>query len=354
MRVHLVAVLTLFLVVAGPASAKEAFLSVGGSVNEFRTDARVLNPSGSKTITVQAWLLPSGNLDNSGVQPVVFTIPPRTMRVFDDVVSTLFQGSGVGAIRLLSDDDFIATQRIYAQTPDGTLGQFVPGLALTDAKSRGALVQLESTPGFRTNIGAVNPNASTATVVWSLYDRTNARIASGPPVAMPPYGVIGPTNVASTFFFNAPGADLTDAWVSYDSDRPIFAYASLVDNATTDPTFIPASEDTGEDPAPPQTKTFNVSARQFEFTILPALNLSIGDVVTFRIATEDVQHGFTLVAPDGSIVIPAVDLVPEAPPLERTFTVTQAGQYRFSCTHVCGVGHFSMTGTFSVPAGKRE
>lgn len=349
------AVALLFLVtLTPPAVAKEIFLSVGGSVNEFRTDARILNPSGSKTITVQAWLLQAGNQNNSAAQPVTITIPPREMRVLDDVVSTLFNASGIGAIRLSSPDDFVATQRIYAQTPAGTLGQFVPGLDLVDAKSRGLLIQLESTSAFRTNVGAVNPTSATATVRWSLYDRSNQKVATGNPIAMPPYAVIGPTNLASGFFFDASGADLSDGWVAYESDQPIFAYASVVDNATTDPTFIPAVEDSGEDPAPPPAKSFAITAQQFSFSVSPAFDLAVGDEVTLLITSADVTHGFTLVAPDGTTLVAPLDIVPGAPEIVRRFTVTQAGTYNYACTHVCGSGHFDMRGSFTVAAGKKE
>src|SRR6266849_2925170 len=110
------------------AFAKDVFLTIGGSVGAFRTDARIFNPSGTKDITIQAYYLPIGNGDNSGVQAISITVPRRQMVIYDDVVASLFHTGGLGAIRLKSDDDFLATQRIYAQQPAnsctsaGTLG----------------------------------------------------------------------------------------------------------------------------------------------------------------------------------------------------------------------------------------
>src|SRR5207253_4932174 len=96
----------------------------------------------------------------------------------------------LAAIRLKSDDDFIATQRIYAQqsassciTNPGTLGQFVPGLDTGAAKKQGVLIQLKSSDKFRTNIGLVNPNAAIANVTWRLYDKSNAVVGSVNPAA---------------------------------------------------------------------------------------------------------------------------------------------------------------------------
>src|SRR4029077_4583524 len=231
--------------------AKEVYLSIGGSVNNFRTDTRIFNPSTSKDIQIQATLLPVGNTDNSSRQSITITIPQGQMVDYDDVVASLFSATGLGAIRLSSADDFVATQRIYATTSvtpceaAGTLGQFVPGLQTSDAAKQGVLIQLKNNGAFRTNIGAVNPNTVTANVTWRLYDKNNALVATGTPIAMPPFAVISPTGIASTFFFNAGGADLSDAWVGFTSDQPIFAYASVIDNVTTDPTFIPMSVDSG-------------------------------------------------------------------------------------------------------------
>src|SRR5438128_3409590 len=104
------------LLIATTGFAKEVYLSIGGSVNNFRTDTRIFNPSSSKDIQIQATLLPVGNTDNSSRPSITITIPMRQMVDYNDVVASLFNATGLGAIRLSSADDFVATQRIYAQT----------------------------------------------------------------------------------------------------------------------------------------------------------------------------------------------------------------------------------------------
>lgn len=337
-----------------PVFAKDVYLSIGGSVGAFRTDARIFNPSSSKDIQIQAWYLPVGNNDGSAVQPVTVTVPKRQMAVYDDVVSSLFKSSGTGAIRLSSTDDFVATQRIYAQATGGTLGQFVPGLEVSTAKKAGVLIQLKSSAAFRTNIGVVNPNTVPASVTWRLYDKNNALVATGSPMTMPAYAVIGPTNMTGTLFFNPGTADLSDAWVGYTSDQAIFAYASVVDNGTTDPTFIPASEDTGapaSTPAAPTARSFDVKLASFAITVTPAMDsLKAGDQVTFHIQAIDPGHGFQLVDPDGAILIPdRSGPYPTGTIFDQTFKITVNGTYSYFCTHpTCGSGHNSMQGTFDV------
>jgi hypothetical protein len=327
------------------------FLSIAGTVGNFRTDARIFNPSASKDITIQAYFLPVGLVNNSGVQPVNITIPKRSMKVLDDIVAGVFNASGIGAIRLSCPDDFVATSRIYAQTAQGTLGQFVQGLEASSGVKNGVLIQMKSNTAFRTNIGASNPNNVTANVTWYLYDKNNALIGTGKTEAMPPYGVLGPTNVTGYF---ATTADLSDAWVAYISDQPIFAYVSVLDSVTTDPTYIPALLDSGSSPPAPTggtpTRIFTVTEKNFQIDISPVPDdLAVGDVVQFNITTRDATHGFSLVGPGNQVLIESILLPPNQPAVSKTFTVQKKGTHVYFCTNtVCGEGHGSMSGTFDV------
>src|SRR5438067_2961433 len=155
---------TLFVLLGGFATLgfpKDVFLSIGGSVGVFRTDMRIFNPT-AHDIQIQAYLLPVGGGDNSAVQSKAISVPKRSQVVYDDVVTSLFQSSGLAAIRLSSSDDFVATQRIYAASSTGTLGQFVGGVDAASAKKNGLLIQLKANSSFRTNIGMVNPNGVAA------------------------------------------------------------------------------------------------------------------------------------------------------------------------------------------------
>lgn len=341
-----------FFALASSASAKDVYLSVAGTVNNFHTDARIFNPSGTKDIQIVASFLPAGNASNAAAGNVTLTIPKRQQAVFDDVVTAIFHTTGLGAIRLSSNDDFVATSRIFAQTATGTLGQFVPGLDSTTAMKKGVLVQLKSSATFRTNIGAVNPNAVPATVTWKLYDKNNVLVSTGTPIVMPPFAVISPTNIASTFFFTPGSADLSDAWVAFSSDQPVFAYASIIDNATTDPTFIPASVDSGSDAVvtPPAEKVFTVTLRNFEIVIAPdPATIQQNDKVRFKIVNEGGTHGFTLVDSDGNPLVPGLVVPQNQTPIERTFTAAKLGTYTYACTQPsCGSGHSEMFGSFDV------
>jgi len=357
MRVRLFSIV-LFLVFASMLSAKEVWLSIGGTTanGSFKTDARIFNPSTTKDIQIQAYYLPVGNVNNSGVQPISVAVPKRQMLVYNDVVTSLFHSSGLGAIRLKSDDDFIATQRIYAVDPKGSLGQFVGGVDAASAKAKGVIIQLAQSGTFRTNVGAANPNAVSATVTWRLYDRNNALVASPHVSTMPPFAVIAPSGLAG--YADGFGvADLSDAWLSYTSDQPIVAYGSVIDNGTTDPTYIPASEDTGvATVTTPAGKVFVVTehggpSSSSGIDVTPTITSNLiqpGETVTFQITARDASHGFQLLDPNGTVLLNLV-INPGEAAVERTVTLGAEGTYAYYCTiTTCSPGHLSMSGTFNV------
>jgi hypothetical protein len=346
----------LLLIVLGATSvfAKDVYLAVGGSANGFFTDARIVNPSFTKDITITARYLPAGNGDNSGAATKTITVPKRQQLVYDDVVQSLFGGGpALGAIRLTSDDDFQASQRIYADKrtsrQQGTLGQFVVGQDVSQALRKGLVPQLKSGQAalgnFRTNWGGVNPNATVATVNFKLYDRNNTVVGTNT-LTFQPFGVFSPTNVVP--FFGITNADLTDAWMSFTSDQPVFVYCSIVDNGSEDPTYAAALADSGVEPDPepePEPLVVTVATSNWEFAITGTNDLRQGDQVTFQLHSDEAIHGFQLFSPGGQQLL-LVDPITSTT-IERIITLPEAGTYLYICSHsACGLGHGDMNGTF--------
>ena len=82
-------------------------------------------------------------------------------------------------------------------------------------------------------------------MTWRLYDKNNNQVGKDSVKTMLPFQADSPSGL-SGYAVDVPAtADLSDAWLSYSSDKPIVAYGSVIDNGTTDPTYIPAAEDTG-------------------------------------------------------------------------------------------------------------
>ena len=347
-KLAFLAILVLSVLVPS-ADAKDVYVPIAGSVGVFRTDARVFNPSYTKAITVQAHLLPVGNIDNAGVTPIPFDVPARQMKVYDDVVSSLFGAAGLAGLRFSCEDDFAVTARIYAQASNGTLGQFEVGVASDEALTKGAILQLKSNTGFRTNVGLLNTETSVATVALTLYAKDNAVVKTFP-LILQARGVVVPTEI-SALMGGGITADLSDCWLSFESDKALAAYGSVVDNGTTDQTFVPALADSGVKPPAQATKEFNITARQFQYTITPvgggasttdAFTVNKGDKVILNITAQDVTHGFSM-----SPYVSNRSLNPGTA-VRVEFDAIQSGNFNFICTVSCGTGHGSMNGRMTV------
>ncbi len=343
MRMKLSVAVLVTLWSATLASAKDVYLPITGSVGTFKTDARVVNPSSTKEITITATFEPVVGSASPAPRTANFTVGRRQQRVFDDVVSVLFSGAtGLGAIRFSSPDDFVATARIFATVSGGTAGQGYAAVDVTAARNKGLLLQLKSTGNsgqlntFRSNIGFVNPGSAAAVVTLRLNDKNNV-VVSTQTLTVPARSSLGPAN-----YFGTAAGDFTDAFASFSADNAVIAYASIIDNGTTDPTFLPAIEDTGTEPAPSPQKIINVSAQRFNFTSDVPFRVKLGDRVTLRLRSVDVTHGFSLPQFNISKDMPAGQTV------EATFDANQTGTFFFFCTVFCGGGHGEMSGQFTV------
>lgn len=354
------AILLISLVFTTSLLAKDMYLAVTGKANGFFTDARIFNPSFDTDITIEARYLPIGNVNNSGVAPITITIPKRSMKIYDDVVQSMFNGGGgvaLGAIRLKTADgvDFNASQRIYqdarASYQTGTLGQFVQGLEPSAAKTKGAILQLKSGQSalgaFRTNWGGANPNNAVANVTLRLYDKANA-VVSTKTFVFQPFGVQGPGNI--TGLFNDVTTDISDCWISFTSDVPVFLYGSVVDNASVDPTYIAAVDDSGNPPPPPpppQTKEITIHATDGNFAVSSTQGLAVGNEVKFIVTGEGGSHGFRLFAPNGQTLFTIDPL--SSNPATHTITIEFEGVYQYICSRpTCSAEHNSMGGSFTV------
>ena len=242
------------LVLASWVSAQEttryfaaAASSPGAAGTFFVTDARIYNPDQSASITVQlAFLLP--NVDNSGAAEVAITIGPRQAAALDDLVSSVFQTTGSGGVRMRSNRPFLATSRTYniGDGSSGTFGQYIPGLDPAEALEQGILLQVVNDPaasGFRSNIGFQNPTTSTVTVEVNVYDADTGTLLGTTSRTLPPLAYSQINNV-----FNAIGLASTvvaNATVEFTASAAVFAYASVVDNTSGDPVFVLPFADVG-------------------------------------------------------------------------------------------------------------
>ncbi|MBP7797386.1 MAG: PKD domain-containing protein [Thermoanaerobaculaceae bacterium] len=212
----------------------------GSNNSQWRTDLGLLNPG-----TIQAnyeirWHIGQSVLSSTGY------VTPRGQSILGDVVAQL-SGSGSGALEVRSDQPLTVTSRTYnlvakasACYPNGTLGQDYPALSSADGLQAGEtanLGQLVENATARSNIGILNTGAAVATVTVVLFNGAGAQLTS--------YGVAlqpGEWRQDNRPFFTKAGQAAMDrgwASVTVNSGSGVFAFASVVDNVTNDPTTVP-------------------------------------------------------------------------------------------------------------------
>lgn len=208
----------------------------------WRTDVALVNASGT-VVGVDVRFVPAG-----GGEPVTKTerVAPGT-RAWSDVLVSLFgldAGSSIsGALHFRSDGPLVVSSRTFNVTEQGSFGAHLAGIersrALTPERP-GVLPQLKRTASTRTNVGLANPGASPVNVAILLRAADGAALGTEKLVTVPPGGLVQENDV----FASCGAGDAAIAWGRIEvrtEGGEAFAYASVIDNRTGDPTIVPAA-----------------------------------------------------------------------------------------------------------------
>ena len=163
---------------------------------------------------------------------------------WDDVAVDLFGmgGESSGSIQVDADGPVLVTARTYNEGAAGTFGQFLPGVAIRQTMTSGqtgVLSQLANNAAFRTNVGFINLGDEQVQVRVKVFDGMGAElgtrnIAVGPGAWKQQNDIFGAVGAGPVDNGYATVEVLTDG-------GEVWGYASVVDNATGDPTTIPVS-----------------------------------------------------------------------------------------------------------------
>jgi hypothetical protein len=210
----------------------------GKNGSQWRSDLGLLN-TGTATANVDLKFFGSSVVSSSTF------VPAGAQSILTDVVGQL-NGVNSGALEVLSDQPIRITARTYNQAsstagcyPNGTQGQDYPALATGDglAPSQSAyLAGLTENASYRCNIGLVNTGTGSATVLVELYNGAGTRLAS--------YSVsltAGQWAQETQPFLSKAGQTAMDrgyARVTVQTGSGVFAFASVIDNLTNDPTTV--------------------------------------------------------------------------------------------------------------------
>jgi heme/copper-type cytochrome/quinol oxidase subunit 2 len=339
-------------------------LPVGASASPFFSDVRVFNTSYTSAVSVTAvYRCYIGTCPPAPPQ-TSFTLAPRESRAFDDMVAATFNApSSAGAAEFTSAGTSVrVSSRLFSTAPVPTVGMFIPGIRSSEAHTTAVLTQLAN-GAFRTNLGVYNGNDAGVLATIKLFNGTALLGVLTVPLA-PRTG----TQFNRIFDVVGQGAvTTTNAHAVVESNGvPLFTYAAVIDNTTTDPIFVIGAEDerapagtvdvTATPPLPTSTPSLptptptpteapvtvvNLTAEQFRWRFDgggTSFTMRVGQVYEVHMRTLDVTHGFSGVPQIGlqqaALQPGSAEIVEIARP-----SAAQIGTHSFVCDIVCGSGH---------------
>jgi len=233
-------------VTAGGATGSHVYVvpavahSAGAMGSLWRTDVAVVNRASAST-RLQVTFVPVGGA--ATVRSA--TLAALSTTEWSDVLVSMFghgsASSVSGALAVSSDQPLFVSSRTFNQGATGTFGGYLPGVAVTSALTfgeMGCLPHLKKNASFRTNIGVVNLGTSTATVLIRLYGSGGQQVGSDRRVTVAAGALVQESDV----FALAGAGNHEIAYAGIDVETPggaVWAFASVIDNPTGDPTMIP-------------------------------------------------------------------------------------------------------------------
>jgi hypothetical protein len=218
---------------------------VGFNDVNWRTDLEVNNPGTTRVRYMISLLLRDQDNSNPAFTSQ-FTLEPGRSAHYPDLLMTVFGiAKGAAAVRVTPiDGPILVNSRTYNQLPSGTFGQFVPAVPRAQAIGWGQdarLIGLSHDPslasGFRTNLGLVNLSPAPIRV------EADFRLGDGTYLGRVGYDLL-PFEFIQTdrAFEQVTSSRVDDGYIvvrTTTAGARFLAYASVTDNVTGDPTYVP-------------------------------------------------------------------------------------------------------------------
>jgi uncharacterized repeat protein (TIGR01451 family) len=232
-----------------------------GINSQWRSDVRITNTSIQKL----SYLLRFTPADSSTIKQTQISIASNDTMALDDIVKNWYgvgalgdAANGVLEVRPLNTSgkgtpapedvsvsfSTIASSRTFNQSAGGTLGQYIPAIPFANFVGKVSsdvragilsLQQISQSSAFRTNLGIVEAAGKPVSVLVSVFDTAGKNLLDIP------IDLKAGEQQQLNSFLAAKGITLTDGRVEVkvvSGDGKVTAYASIVDNKTTDPLLV--------------------------------------------------------------------------------------------------------------------
>jgi hypothetical protein len=221
----------------GPRYMVAGIAETGGAAGtRWKSDLAITNRSGGTVSVTMTYRHDGGSAHRAT------NLMDGELVEYRNVVADLFgSADSAGVVDIQADGPLTVTARTFNDAATGTFGQFLPGVAAgagIDGSEEGVLSQLSSNDDFRTNIGFVNFGTDGVIVGIRLYDGDGTLLGSELGEILGP----GQWTQVNRVFREANAGDCAGCYARIQLDGgegPIWAYASVVDNGSGDPTTIP-------------------------------------------------------------------------------------------------------------------
>jgi uncharacterized repeat protein (TIGR01451 family) len=207
----------------------------------WRTDMRVYNNSTEGVDATLSFVSQSGG----EMKSVPLSLKAGEVKQLDSVLASLFGVANEGgALHLTTSNpsSLIATARTYNQTSNGTYGQFISAVTPDGAIGNGSrplqLLQVEESDRYRSNIGIAEVSGQPATVEVTVLP-PDSKVAGTLRFDLAPNQFIQYNALLRSLSMENTYNARVSVKVTGGTGR-VTAYASVIDSATQDPTYVPA------------------------------------------------------------------------------------------------------------------
>ncbi len=243
----------------GPAATAAVIPSVGhlaGFDSQWQSDIRIANIT-ALVKNVQL-TFSSGSATSQAVKQTTLNIAAGATTALDDIVRNWFgtgamgdSSNGVLTVQPLDAagkpdlsvvKSVAVSSRTFNTSATGTLGQFIPAVPLANFISKApgaasilALQQIAQNATFRTNLGLVEATGKPASVLVSVFNGAGSKLLDLP------FSLAGGEQRQLSSFLATNGITLTNGHIEVQAtggDGKVTAYASVVDDGTSDPLLV--------------------------------------------------------------------------------------------------------------------
>ncbi len=162
------------------------------------------------------------------------SIPANGILAYDNVLQSLGVNGNYGPIEItsLNSNPLVAASRVASKNRSGG---FFEGVNYAEAALTQVIPHVVDTADLRTNLGVNNVTSFDATVMVRLMNKDGQEVGALP-VTVAPKGLTQINNVVRELLGSSSVANF-EGYLQLESNQPIIAWVSEIDNTTNDPGF---------------------------------------------------------------------------------------------------------------------